>query len=75
MRKLIVVIAVLALFLVSSGSVLAGSYNAPGPNPDAGDGISDGSSLDSPYGANSAGDIGTGPAPNAGDGIPDGSGL
>ena len=47
-----------------------------GPNPLAGDGISDGSSLESPNGANGVvGNDPFGPAPNSGDGISDGSGL
>jgi len=47
-----------------------------GPNPLAGDGDSDGSSLESPNGANGVvGNDPFGPAPNSGDGISDGSGL
>jgi hypothetical protein len=60
---------------------LAGTASAAGPlgsNPQAGDGISDGSSLDSPNGpCGTGGETGLepGPAPNSGDGIPDGSGF
>lgn len=74
MKKLILIIAVITLFLMSVGMVLADS-GPLGPNPDAGDGIPDGSSLDAPNGANADGSIGTGPAPNSGDGISDGSGF
>jgi hypothetical protein len=49
-----------------------------GPAPNSGDGESDGSGLESPYGP--IGDTGSGsgplgPAPNSGDGDPDGSGF
>jgi len=78
MKKLLVLIAVVSLFLTSTSIVFADSSGPLGPNPDAGDGISDGSSLDAPNGPN--GVIGSvlgliGPAPNSGDGIPDGSGF
>ena len=50
---------------------LSTSSSGPGPAPNSGDGISDGSGWEvPPKGANS----GPGPAPNSGDGIPDGSG-
>ena len=49
MRKLLVLLIVVMLFLVTAGSALAASEPL-GPNPLAGDGIPDGSSLASPYG-------------------------
>jgi hypothetical protein len=69
---------VLTLVLATAGTALAAGSGPLGPNPDAGDGISDGSSLEAPNGPN--GDTGfesgsVGPAPNSGDGIPDGSGF
>ncbi len=78
MKKLLVIVVVIALFAATSGVALADSAGAMGPAPNAGDGISDGSGLDAPNGAN--GDVGSGcgpigPAPNSGDGIPDGSGF
>ena len=71
-----VVVAVLAIAI--AGIVSADSSGPMGPNPQAGDGVSDGSSLDAPNGPN--GDVGVGsgpmgPAPNSGDGIPYGSGF
>jgi len=76
-KKPLVPIIVLVLVLASTGAVLAAGSGPLGPNPDAGDGISDGSSLDSPNGPNndSASSISFGPAPNSGDGMPDGSGF
>jgi len=77
MKKLLVPILVLTLVLATAGTALAAGSGPLGPNPEAGDGIPDGSSLDSPNGPN--GDIlgsgPVGPAPNSGDGIPDGSGF
>ncbi len=75
--KALLVSTILTVLL--SGAALADDSSGPlGPNPDAGDGIPDGSSLDAPNGPN--GEIGSesgsvGPAPNSGDGIPDGSGF
>ena len=70
MKVLLVIIAVIILLAATSGPV--------GPAPNAGDGISDGSGLEAPYGTNGAVGSGSGPvgpAPNAGDGISDGSGF
>ncbi len=75
MKKVLLVIAVVSIFLLSAGMVLADSNGPMGPNPDAGDCVPDGSSLDAPNGANADGDMGSGPAPNSGDGISDGSGF
>ncbi len=77
MKKLIIVIAVIALVLINASIALADSAGPLGPNPLAGDGYSDGSSLDSPNGPNGdpSGTGLVGPAPNSGDGIPDGSGF
>ena len=70
MRRLLVL--VLALVFAVSGMLAV--YAGPGPAPNSGDGIPDGSGwedgLPGPFG----GDGGTGGAPNSGDGIPDGSG-
>ena len=77
MKKLLVIIAVIIMVLATSGSALADGSGPLGPNPDAGDGIPDGSSLESPNGPNgsTSGSGQVGPAPNSGDGIPDGSGF
>jgi len=72
-RKLLVLLIVVMLFLVTAGSALAASEPL-GPNPLAGDGIPDGSSLASPYGPMNS-DGGEGPAPSSGDGDPAGSGF
>ena len=68
--KKIVGIAVLLLVFASMfcGTVVAA--NSVGSGPNSGDGVSDGSGLDAPFGQNA--DPG---APNSGDGIPDGSGF
>ena len=50
------------------GTVVAANHVESAPN--SGDGVSDGSGLDAPFGQNA--DPG---APNSGDGIPDGSGF
>ena len=52
MKTLLVIIAVIALLTITPGIALADSSGPMGPNPDAGDGISDGSSLDAPNGPN-----------------------
>ena len=46
----IVVVAILAITI--AGTVSADNSGPLGPNPDAGDGIPDGSSLDAPNGPN-----------------------
>ena len=48
---------------------------ASGPAPNSGDGIPDGSGMDTQMGPNSTRGDSPGPAPNSGDGIPDGSGM
>ncbi|MFA5367760.1 MAG: hypothetical protein WC333_07780 [Dehalococcoidia bacterium] len=78
MKALLVIIAIVILALATPGIALADSSGPIGPAPNAGDGISDGSGINAPNGAN--GNVGTGsgpmgPAPNSGDGIPDGSGF
>lgn len=65
MKKVIVLILV---FLVFSFSSMVIAKNAPGPAPNSGDGVPDGSGFEEPIGN------GPGPAPNSGDGIPDGPG-
>jgi len=52
MKKLLVIIAVMALVLTTSSIAFADSSGPLGPNPLAGDGVPDGSSLDAPNGPN-----------------------
>lgn len=71
--KKTITIALILLFVACTfiGTVTAANSNGPAPN--SGDGVSDGSGLEPPYG--NTGSPGMGPAPNSGDGIPDGSGF
>jgi len=52
MKKLLVIIAVMTLVLTTSSIAFADSSGPLGPNPLAGDGVPDGSSLDAPNGPN-----------------------
>ena len=65
MKKIIVLILVVVFLLFSFGSVIIA---APGPAPNSGDGVPEGSGLDAPFGN------GPGPAPNSGDCDPNGPG-
>ena len=70
MRRLLVL--VLAVVFAVSGMMAVYAGIVPGPAPNSGDGIPDGSGMDAP---GPFGDGETrGPAPNSGDGIPDGPG-
>lgn len=66
MKKLFVYF--IAAMFVFVPMAYAGSVS-PGPAPNSGDGVSDGSGLTHPDSP------GQGPAPNSGDGISDGSGF
>jgi hypothetical protein len=68
--KKIAGIAILLLVFASMICGIAAAAISVGPAPNSGDGVSDGSGLDAPFGQNA--DPG---APNSGDGIPDGSGF
>jgi len=70
-KRLVLLIAVALVFSVLAGIVVSAG---PGPAPNAGDGVPDGSGFVTLPGPVGSGDP-FGPAPNAGDGIPDGSGL
>ena len=73
MKKLLVLTT---LFLLLVGNVSSAmSAKSTGPASNSGDGVFDGSGLDTQNGPN--GDAGDppGPAPNSGDGVSDGSGL
>ena len=67
MKKILIVGAIITILIAGISIVTA---DPPGPAPDYGDGNSDGTGSDSPYGPND----GPGSAPNAGDGISDGPG-
>ena len=73
MKKIIVLILI-AAFLMISLSFTTIAANSPGPAPDSGNGIPDGSGFEvgEPQSENTSG---TGPAPNSGDGISDSSGF
>lgn len=65
-------VLMMALLLVTCA--LTPALAGPGPAPNAGDGVPDGSGFEIPPGPVGEGDP-FGPAPNSGDGIPDGSGM
>jgi len=71
--------AALCVALMLVGPVIALAAVGPcGPAPNSGDGVSDGSGLEAPFGANEdrvGGGDAFGPAPQSGDGVSDGSGL
>jgi hypothetical protein len=75
MKRKLTVFVIAVMFIVAplayGGSDL-GPALSPGPAPNSGDGVSDGSGFDEdmPFFG-----LGIGPAPNSGDGIPDGSGF
>jgi len=71
MRRILVLL--LAVALLCTGGVMV-VHGGPGPAPNSGDGVPDGSGFESPPGPVGDGEP-FGPAPNSGDGIPDGSGM
>ena len=74
MKKLLVIIAVLTLILAHTSIAFADNSGPLGPNPLAGDGDPDGSSLDAPNGPNmnvGSESVPMGPAQNSGDGDSD----
>ena len=75
MKKWIVCMFLIVFFAFNLSPAIGASSGPAGPAPNSGDGISDGSGVDSPNGANADGDVGEGPAPNSGDGTSDGSGF
>jgi hypothetical protein len=70
MRRLLVLL--LALVFAVGGMMAV--YAGPGPAPNSGDGVSDGSGFPELPGPVGDGDP-FGPAPNSGDGVSDGSGM
>ncbi len=76
MKRVLACIAIVVLLVACMGSAMAQT----GPAPSSGDGVSEGSGMDSRNGAmgDGASDDANGldgPAPNSGDGVPDGSGM
>ena len=72
MKKLLVLISLILLLGGTVSSVMSAG-GPSGPAPSSGDGVSEGSDLDS--GPNSDAGDAPGPAPNSGDGVSDGSGF
>lgn len=75
MKKIFLVLMILALAFANIAVAKSAGNMAPAPN--SGDGVSDGSGYTSPNGPNDSDGNTTEPpgaAPNSGDGIPDGSG-
>lgn len=82
MKKWISTLVLITFSAIMLGSAIASEDSSPGPGPapNSGDGVSDGSGMDAPNGPNgdgtsAAGNGLNGPAPNSGDGVPDGSGM
>ena len=76
-KKLISIIAIVAMLTMTVFCATAAASNALGPAPNSGDCIPDGSGFEESNGPNADGSgVGpVGPAPNSGDGIPNGSGF
>jgi len=75
MKKILVIAAITAIFIAGvavAATVNQGLNKSPGPAPNSGDGIPDGSGFVSFESQGPA--YGPGPAPNSHDGIPDGPG-
>ncbi|WP_455368494.1 hypothetical protein [[Eubacterium] cellulosolvens] len=72
-----VVITFLAFGSLSVNAVEVGAMASmqPGPAPNSGDGVPDGSGMDNQFQNGDPEVESPGPAPNSGDGIPDGSGF
>ena len=71
--KKIVSSAILLLVVASMLCGIVAAEISPGPAPNYGDGVSDGSGF--PQECPNASSPGDGPAPNSGDGVSDGSGF
>jgi len=68
MKKFIILILIVVFLMISFGCTTVTNNTPPGPAPNSGDGISDGSGLDAPS------EVGPAGTPNSGDGISDSSG-
>ena len=74
-NKIWVVMVAVTLLAFGSLSENAMGAESPGPAPNSGDGIPDGSGMDNRFQNGDPEGESQGPAPNSGDGIPDGSGF
>jgi len=76
MKKYIVLILIVAFLMISFGCTTIAS-NTPGPAPNSGDGVPDGSGFDGEGGSpdDSLFAVGPAEAPNSGDDISDGNGF
>jgi len=72
--KSLIVVALVAMFVVTMFGGLAIAGVQEGPAPNSGDGVSDGSGMEPSPNGNPKVDS-PGPAPNSGDGVSDGSGF
>ena len=75
MKKILLIAAITVIFIAGVAVAALGNQGlnkSPGPAPNSGDGIPDGSGFVSFDGQGPG--YGPGPAPNSGDGIPDGPG-
>ena len=72
MKKILIITAIVTIVVIGV-AVVAGNHGmSPGPAPNSGDCIPDGSGFASFDGQGPG--YGPGPAPNSGDGVPDGPG-
>ena len=70
-KRLIALFTIVLILGFTTGAAMS----ANGPAPNSGDGISDGSGMDTQNGPNSDSGDAPGPAENSGDGVSDGSGM
>ena len=68
MKKFIISILIVVFLMISFGCTTVTNNTPPGPAPNSGDGIPDGSGLDAPS------EVGPAGTPSSGDGISDSSG-
>jgi hypothetical protein len=76
MKKILVLGAIILIAVAGVGVAALGNQGemkSPGPAPNSGDGIPDGSGFES-FDGHQGPAYGPGPAPNSHDGIPDGPG-
>jgi len=73
MKKILIIVAIVAIVIAGVAVASAGNHDkSPGPAPNSGHCIPDGSGFASFDGIGPA--YGPGPAPNSHDGVPDGPG-
>ena len=52
MKKIQMILMLIVLLAAVTSTAIAGNYGPHGPAPNSGDGVSDGSGFDSPFGPN-----------------------